>query len=76
MEGLLRMSMKERGQLKELSRVERGGLRLVDAAAILELSHRQCQRVWARCKRPFPKGRCRSYIFVIAPAALYVNELA
>ncbi len=38
MEGLLRMSMKERGRLKELSRVERGELRLVDAAAILELS--------------------------------------
>lgn len=50
MEGLLRMSRKERERLNELSRVGRGELKLVDAARILELSYRQCQRVWARYK--------------------------
>lgn len=50
MEGLLSMSGKERERLNELSRVGRGELKLVDAARILDLSYRQCQRVWARYK--------------------------
>lgn len=50
MEGLLSMSRKERERLNELSRVGRGELKLVDAARILGLSYRQCQRVWARYK--------------------------
>ncbi len=50
MNGLLSMSIKERWRLRELSRVERGELKLVDAARILELSYRQCLRVWARYK--------------------------
>lgn len=50
MEGLLSMSRKERERLNELSRVGRGELKLVDAARILDLSYRQCQRVWARYK--------------------------
>lgn len=50
MNGLLSMSMKERWRLREFSRVEKGELKLVDAARILELSYRQCLRVWARYK--------------------------
>lgn len=56
MEGLLSMSRKERERLNELSRVGRGELKLVDAARMLDLSYRQCQRVWARYKKQGAAG--------------------
>jgi hypothetical protein len=44
------MSRKERDRMVQLGRVEKGELRLVEAAEILGTSYRQCQRHWARYK--------------------------
>lgn len=44
------MSRKERDRMVQLGRVEKGELRLVEAAEILGTSYRQCQRQWARYK--------------------------
>ena len=42
------MSTRELGRVEVMGRVKAGGLRLVEAAELLELSYRQAKRVWAR----------------------------
>lgn len=44
------MSRRERDRMVQLGRVEKGELRLVEAAQVLGMSYRQCQRQWARYK--------------------------
>jgi len=48
MEGELRMSRKERERMRVLPRVERGEIKLKDAAVQLGLSYRQTRRIWKR----------------------------
>jgi transposase len=51
----LAMSMRERKRLEVLSRVKRGEISLVKAAALLQLSYRQAKRVYGRYRR---EGDC------------------
>jgi len=50
------MSRKERDRMVQLGRVAKGELRLVNAAEILGISYRQCQRQWARYKESGAAG--------------------
>jgi len=52
----LAMSMGERKRLEVLSRVKRGDISLVKAAALLQLSYRQAKRVYARYRREGDRG--------------------
>lgn len=45
------MSREERERSKELSRVGRSELKLVEAAEVLGISYRQAKRSWARGRR-------------------------
>jgi hypothetical protein len=44
--GVVTLTIRERRRLELLSRVKEGGLKLVAAAALLELSYRQIKRIW------------------------------
>lgn len=46
--GVMAMSQKERRRLELLAQVRKKQLSLVEAAALLPLSYRQCKRVWKR----------------------------
>ena len=46
--GTISMSRKERKRLEAFSRVKLGGMTLVEASELLELSYRQTKRVWSR----------------------------
>lgn len=52
----LAMSMRERKRLEVFSRVKRGELSLVKAAAVLQLSYRQAKRVYGRYRREGDRG--------------------
>lgn len=52
----LAMSLRERKRLEVLSRVKRGDLSLVKAAALLQLSYRQAKRVYGRYRREGDRG--------------------
>jgi len=52
----LAMSMRERKRLEVLSRVKRGDISLVKAAALLHLSYRQAKRVYGRYRREGDRG--------------------
>jgi transposase len=52
----LAMSMRECKRLEVLSRVKRGELSLVKAAALLQLSYRQAKRVYGRYRREGDRG--------------------
>jgi len=56
MEGQLSMSRKERERMKEFSRVAGGSLKLVEAAEVLGMSYRQCQRQWRRYREEGDAG--------------------
>lgn len=55
-EGPLRMSQKERQRLVVLSQVREGKMRLSEAAGLLGLSYRQCQRLVGRLKEQGDAG--------------------
>lgn len=52
----LAMSMRERKRLEVFSRVKRGDISLVKAAALLQLSYRQVKRVYGRYRREGDRG--------------------
>lgn len=52
----LAMSMRERKRLEVFSRVKRGDISLVTAAALLQLSYRQAKRVYGRYRREGDHG--------------------
>ena len=52
----LAMSMRERKRLEVFSRVKRGDISLVKAAALLQLSYRQAKRVYGRYRREGDRG--------------------
>lgn len=54
--GELRMSVKERGRLAVLARVQEDEITLVEAAELLDLSYRQTKRVWKRYRVEGDKG--------------------
>ncbi len=55
-ERTLQMSWKEREMLVALERVKRGEMKLVEAAAVLGISYRQCTRRWRRYREEGAKG--------------------
>ena len=56
MEGHLLMSSKERERLKLLARVKRGELKLKEAAELMDLSYRQCRRLYKRQRELGDRG--------------------
>lgn len=54
--GVVTLTIRERRRLELLSRVKEGGLKLVAAAALLELSYRQIKRIWKRYGRDGDSG--------------------
>lgn len=56
MEGQILMSRREMERMRELSRVERGELRVWEAAVILGISERQTRRIWVRYKAQSTAG--------------------
>jgi transposase len=50
------MSTRELERVEVMGRVDKGGLKLVDAAAILRLSYRQVKRLWRRYQEVGRKG--------------------
>ena len=50
------MSTRELERVEVMGRVDKGGLKLVDAAAILQLSYRQVKRLWRRYQQVGRKG--------------------
>jgi transposase len=50
------MSTRELERVEAMGRVANGGLRLVDAAAMLQLSYRQVKRLWRRYQQVGGKG--------------------
>jgi hypothetical protein len=45
------VSTRELERVEVMGRVAKGGLKLVDAAAMLQLSYRQAKRLWRRYTR-------------------------
>jgi transposase len=50
------MSSRELNRVEVMGRVGSGGLKLRDAAAMLELSYRQTKRLWRRYRQVGSKG--------------------
>lgn len=50
------MSLGELRRVEIMGRVKAGGLKLVDAAEMLEVSYRQAKRIWAQYRRRGPEG--------------------
>ena len=50
------MSERELRRVEVLSRVKEGDLKLMDAAALIEVSYRQAKRLWKRYRKEGPEG--------------------
>ena len=50
------MSNKERERLKVLARVKRGELKLKEAAELMDVSYRQCRRLYKRQRELGDRG--------------------
>ena len=50
------MSTRELERVEVMGRVAKGGLKLLDAAVMLQLSYRQVKRVWRRYQEAGGKG--------------------
>jgi len=54
--GVIAMSQKERQRLELFAQVREKALRLVEVAALLPLSYRQCKRIWKRYQAEGDRG--------------------